>query len=130
MDDENRNPFTLDSRIIVPIAIAGGVAFVIIVFLYCCRHFVYNKRLLGNRVRSGGVRPGAYSTPTRSGAGGSQLGGSRVSAFQHQFMPWSVRGYQRNASEQQSSTHNRANYNSTQVHRRVHGVPHKHAIGG
>lgn len=129
MDDENGNlPFLLNTSIIVPIAIAGGVAFVIVILLYCCRHFLCHRRFFGNRVQSTGTRTGVYPTPTEQG--GRRLGTqpqnrSRVSdnlaALQHQFLPWSARGgyYQRNAREQPavppSSTHNRANYSSTQV---------------
>lgn len=132
MDDEKSNSFILDTSIIAPLAIAAGVVFVIVVFLYCCRNFVYNKRYLGNRGRSERVGSGRYPSPTQH-SGGRRIviqprGRGRVSenlaAFQHHFMPWSThRYYQRNGSEQQippTSTHNRANYNSTQV-RRVNG---------
>ena len=127
MDEDKNNSFILDTSIIVPLAIAAGVGFVIIVLLYCCRHFLYNKRFVGNRRRSDRPGLGGYPTPTQPGGGRRVViqpyGRGRVSdnlaAFQNQFMPWSRRGYhQRNGSEQQIppfSAHNRANYNSTQV---------------
>lgn len=119
MEDENRNPFVLNTSIIVPIAIAAGVAFIIIIFLYCCRHFVYNKRILGgSHVRSTAAVPaepgGRRVVIQPRGRGGV------TEAFRHQFIPWSTGAghYQRHTREQQvypTPTHNRANYNSTQV---------------
>jgi hypothetical protein len=134
MDDENRNRFMLDTSIIVPVAIAGGVAFAIVVVLYCCRQCMFNKNILRRRLCPGEARPGVCSNPTQSRNTNRRAvtiqprdDHNRVSdnlaALRYQFMPWSAGEgyYQRNGDDYppSSSTHranyNRANYNSTQV---------------
>lgn len=122
MDDNNTNRFIFDTRYIVPIAIAGGVVILIVAFVYCCRHFVYNKRFLNHQPRAlgSGVGTGGHSdTGTGRIVERRTLGGIDVAAI----LPWSTRARdynQRNRSTARGqhyppSTHNRANYNSTQV---------------
>lgn len=125
MDDENRNRFMLDTSIIIPIAIAGGVALLIICFLYCCRHFVQGKRIFRTSPRpleGGGTdrsRTAAGRRPTVQRHNGDGLGGSDLlGALQGQFLPWTTREqgyYQRHGHYPPPSTQSRANYNSTQV---------------
>lgn len=127
MDDENRNRFMLDTSIIIPIAIAGGIALLIVVSLYCCRHFVQNKRILRTvpRPLDGGMdqeRDRGNVNVRRSAGQRGRV--SDLAAIQSQFLPWALERqgyYQRHGNSAQRdhypppSTHSRANYNSTQV---------------
>ena len=124
MDDDNRNRFMLDTSIIIPIAIAGGVALLIIVFLYCFRHFVQSKR----RFRTVRTVPipsdgGIAQERDRTNVGRSAGQRGRVSDLERQFLPGALEGqgsYQRHGDSAQRhhypppSSH-RTNYNSTQV---------------
>ena len=130
MDDDRNFPFQLDTSVLVPIAIAGGIALVVLVLAYCFRNFIYSKVLARNRVRadSGGSGRGGYpsaSVPTRRVTIEPQRRrgvSENLAALQHQFfMPWSTRGfYQRDVDAHGQrlsppSSHNRTNYHSTQV---------------
>ncbi len=124
MDDERENKFLLDTSIVVPIAIAGAVAVLIVAFVYCCRQFAFSKRLLrqprhhdisAERNRTGvthgqttNTERGAVVHQQRPGGGLSNL----ISTAMMGYLP-------RNGSTRTQyppSTHqSRANYNSTQV---------------
>lgn len=44
-DHERHRQLLLDTSILVPIAIAGGITFIIILFVYCCRRY---QSFIGN----------------------------------------------------------------------------------
>lgn len=129
MDDhDHENRFMLDTSIVMPVAIAGGIALLIIAFVYCCRHYLHNKRLLRCSPRYDGCTTGGGGGTARDRMTSRHTRTSRVSdnlaALQTQFLPWIVReeGYyqrQGNGGQRQqyppSSSHTRANYHSTQV---------------
>lgn len=130
MDDEggDRNSLMLDTSIILPIAVAGGITLVIIIFVYCCRRY---QSMMGNRGR--GLFGRSYETSTTEETGrqnngcGRRVLGRRTSSNAnasrvHRCMPWnSGRDYQRNwvatdeqtAPQVQSGVPYRTNYNST-----------------
>lgn len=132
-DDGNQSRFLLDTSIIVPIGIAAGVTLLIVAFVYCCRYFVYSKRVARAQTRTvTNNRPTVYVPPSGVGAGRSvpvQPQGTRgvaanMAAIQ-QYLPWSHTaggGYQRNGRDRgqpypppSSTHHHRTNYNSTRV---------------
>ena len=132
-DDDDRNrQIMLDTSIILPIAVAGGITLLIIIFVYCCRH--YQSSMLGSRDRGFCGRSYENSTTEvnqrRSNGCTRRLMGRRTTTSNGNanlvpnYMPWSSgRGYyQRNCVATNQQPHQqlqtdalpRTNYNSTQ----------------
>ena len=124
MDDGRENRFLLDTSIIVPIAIAGAVAVLIIAFVYCCRQFAFSKRLLsqsrhrdisGERNRPD-MAYGHTTNPERGAVIHEQTtGGGLSSIFSTAMMGYLPRNGSRRNHYPPPSHHSRTNYNSTQV---------------
>lgn len=133
MDDDNRNRFVLDTSILVPVAIASGVALLIVIFLYCCRHYVQNKIRLTSVPRTlGDTRARDRAVTERRASGQRQHRRDGMAAIQNLFLPWSEDEYYQR--HMRGTTHgpghlyppassNRANYNSTQVTIMSHNTP-------
>ena len=126
--DERHRQLLFDTSILVPIAIAGGITFIIVVFVYCCRRyqsFVGNSRR-GNYIGRSYENSSEISRVQRrnSQRGNSQhLSRNRnvSDCVQNHCMPWTrTRGnYPRSdvdPSQQQFYTAGlpQANYHSTQ----------------
>lgn len=124
MDDERENRFLLDTSIIVPIAIAGGIAFLIVAFVYCCRH-AFSKRPFSQfrhqdssrnivRNRSEGAHHNFTTDRERvihdQGTGGGLS--SIISTAMTGYLPRHGRAGHRYPPP---SHHSRTNYSSTQV---------------
>lgn len=115
MDDERHN-FLDYSSITVPLAIAGGIALLLLVFAYCFR--LFRRGVFCSDSERGVLR----HAPTTQRSGEPRItihprNRSRRDVeglIGHQFLPWSLqRGF--NTNREQTLPSNRANYNSTQV---------------
>lgn len=107
MDENDSTQFKLDTSILVPVAIAGGVALAIVVLVYCCRHLIFRKGLR-NTTMTSVLERNRMDEDTRHV--GRRGGGSISEAIRHQFIPWSSREHYLPATAR-----GRPNYHSTQV---------------
>jgi len=122
MDDggDKHRELLLDTSILLPMAIAGGVTIVIIVFLYCCRRY---KSLLGYSSRSADSSLDTSPAQQRNRQRSSQqrVGRSRNMAgyVQNHFLPWTTgtqnqRDVDYNQQFYTTTGFPRPNYHSTQ----------------
>ena len=126
-DDHDRNrQIMLDTSIILPIAVAGGITLLIVAFIYCCRR--YQSTMSGNRDRgflgrsydSSIAENPVRQTNIRGRRLGQQTDNNASGNYVQQCLPWSPeRGYyQRNwvttGQQPQNSNIPSRNYSSTQ----------------
>ena len=117
MDNDRENRFLLDTSIIVPIAIAGAVAVLIVAFVYCCRQFALSKLHRHNAIieRNSTAVSNSRMNNEREAVHQSRQGGglsSIISTAMTGYLP-------RNGSTRTQYPHpshiNRTTYHSTQV---------------
>ncbi len=131
MDDENNNRIRLDTSIIVPIAIAGGITLFIVLCVHCCRRYKSTiprnrttRSLLegsfGNTIDENGM----YRNNSRRQLNGNHNYSEDATLGQNHFMPWHIgQGYYQRATnystgrqqQQPSSESRRTNYSSRLV---------------
>ena len=118
MDDGRENRFLLDTSIIVPVAIAGAVAVLIVAFVYCCRQFAFSKQHFNTHHHNITSERNDFTTDSERGTiiHHQQRPGGALSDIFSTAMLGYIPGTRSTRNQYPPPSHrNRANYNSTQV---------------